>query len=80
MGDRSDPSHDYLERLAAVVDEPKAPFFERDLRRARMRLIRRRIRRAGAAFWNGPAARARHRLADFLGRVAGWVRREPNSA
>jgi hypothetical protein len=55
-----------LEILLSLIDDPRGPFFERDLREARSALVRREtLHLLGAA---------REALAEGLARFAAWLR------
>jgi hypothetical protein len=55
-----------LEILRRLIDDPRGPFFERDLREVRSALVRRETAHVLGA--------AREALADGVARFAAWLR------
>ncbi len=61
-----------LEDLRVLLDDPRGPFFERDLRQMRWQLTRQECSRASIV--------ARAKLATGLEHLARWLRAKPSSA
>jgi len=74
MNAHSDDRDEYLERLHAVCDARRRPFFERKGRRRRKARIRRGLKRGVRAIWHGPVASGRQQLANVLMKVVEWLR------